>query len=224
MNIYSIYKATNKTNGKVYIGMDSNWPKRYSEHHNELKRSKTKFHNAIKKYGRDNFEWCLIYQSNDYEHIKSMECFFIEEYDTFKHGYNMTLGGEGIKGYIMPEEHKRKIGEANKGKLKSEEHKKKLSELAKKQTNRDISGIGTYWKGRKRSKEDIENRKDKISSIWIITTPNGEIKEIKNLNKFCRENNLSPSHMGAIASGKRNHHKGWKCIKKHSDQVRNENE
>jgi hypothetical protein len=50
----------------------------------------------------------------------------------------------------MPEEHKRKIGESNKGKPKSEEHKKKLSEAAKKQTNRNISGIGSYWKGRKR--------------------------------------------------------------------------
>ena len=150
MNIYSIYKATNKHNGKIYIGMDSNWPKRYIEHHNEIKRSKTKFHNAIRKYGRDGFEWSLIYQSNDYEHIKNMECFFIEEYATFKNGYNMTLGGEGIKGYIMPEEHKRKIGDSHRGKPKSEEHKKKLSEASKKQTNRDISGIGAYWKGRKR--------------------------------------------------------------------------
>jgi hypothetical protein len=32
MNIYSIYKATNIKNSKSYIGFDSHWPKRRSEH------------------------------------------------------------------------------------------------------------------------------------------------------------------------------------------------
>jgi len=32
MNIYSIYKATNKITGKIYIGFDSNWPKRKKRH------------------------------------------------------------------------------------------------------------------------------------------------------------------------------------------------
>lgn len=54
------------------------------------------------------------------------------------------------KGKPMTAEQKIKISQALKGKPKSEEHRKKLSEISKKQTNRDISGIGAYWKGRKR--------------------------------------------------------------------------
>jgi group I intron endonuclease len=214
MNIYSIYKATNKHNGKIYIGMDSNWPKRYIEHHNEIKRSKTKFHNAIRKYGRDGFDWCLIYQSHDYEHIKNIECFFIEEYDTFKHGYNMTLGGEGTKGIKLTNEHKQKLSLANKGKKLTEESKKKISEASKKQTNRDISGIGSYWKGRKRSKEDLEKKSQIFGKEWVVINPNGEKMNIKSLRKFCKENDLSAAHMGAVALGKRKHHKRWKCERK----------
>ena len=32
MNIYTIYRATNTINGKVYIGFDSAWPKRKRGH------------------------------------------------------------------------------------------------------------------------------------------------------------------------------------------------
>jgi len=49
--IYSIYKATNKINGKSYIGFDSKWPRRKHKHHFEYKERTSKFYNAIKKYG-----------------------------------------------------------------------------------------------------------------------------------------------------------------------------
>jgi len=97
MNIYSIYKATNKTNGKCYIGFDSKWPRRFYEHRSPVNYNKKyKFYNAMRKYGLDNFEWSVIYQSKDREHtLKEMETFFIKQYDSMKNGYNSTLGGEG---------------------------------------------------------------------------------------------------------------------------------
>ena len=97
MNIYSIYKATNKINGKCYIGFDSNWPQRKWEHKSPVNYNKKyKFYNAIRKYGLDNFEWEVIYQSKDKDYtLKAMETYFINVYDSFHNGYNSTLGGEG---------------------------------------------------------------------------------------------------------------------------------
>lgn len=46
---------------------------------------------------------------------------------------------------------------------------------------------------------------------WIITYPDGKQIEITNLEKFCRENKLDASHMGAVATGKEPHHKGFIC-------------
>ncbi len=49
---------------------------------------------------------------------------------------------------------------------------------------------------------------------YVITTPTGDLINILGLTQFCRENNLCPSALVAVAKGKRNHHKGYKA--KHS--------
>lgn len=48
---------------------------------------------------------------------------------------------------------------------------------------------------------------------WKVTTPDGEVHIIENMNNFCRDNNLSCSAMSSVASGKRIHHKKYKCVK-----------
>ena len=44
---------------------------------------------------------------------------------------NMTLGGNGVSGYIHTESTRKKISEVNKGKIISDDHKKKISEANK---------------------------------------------------------------------------------------------
>jgi group I intron endonuclease len=97
MIIYSIYKATNIITDKSYIGFDSHWPKRKSEHKSAAIRdtSYNKFYNAIKKYGWESFTWESIYQSTDGDHcLNTMESYFIVEYNSLADGYNSTKGGE----------------------------------------------------------------------------------------------------------------------------------
>jgi group I intron endonuclease len=117
MIIYSIYRATNKINGKVYIGFDSEWPKRKKSHYYNHRSSpcpKWPFYNALKKYGWDNFQWEILYQSKDGEHCKNyMENYFIVENRSFIgftdcNGYNSTLGGEGSLGKTQTVENKKK--------------------------------------------------------------------------------------------------------------------
>lgn len=132
MIIYSIYKCVNKLNGKVYIGFDSKWPNRQQEHKYNINFRNQKFYRAIRKYGWNNFQWDIIYQSFDGEHtLKVMENHFITEYDSYNNGYNETLGGEGTLGNILSEETKNKISNSMKGKPKSIEHIQKMSETRK---------------------------------------------------------------------------------------------
>ncbi len=91
MSIYSIYRVTNKANGKIYIGFTKYWPRRKDQH--IYKKDGNRFHRALIKYGRNNFVWELLYQSTDkYHTLNIMEPYFIKEYDSFLNGYNDNNG------------------------------------------------------------------------------------------------------------------------------------
>lgn len=51
---------------------------------------------------------------------------------------------------------------------------------------------------------------EKYSRTFSLISPDGEVVEIKNLTKFCRENNLTRANIQSVLRGNRNHHKGWK--------------
>jgi predicted GIY-YIG superfamily endonuclease len=51
MHIYSIYKATNLSNGKCYIGFAADFNRRIKQHKKYFNKKKTKFYDAIKSYG-----------------------------------------------------------------------------------------------------------------------------------------------------------------------------
>ena len=133
-SIYTIYKATNTINNKVYIGFDSSWPKRKVEHLCAAKRGdKSVFYNAIRKHTDSNFTWEVVYQSTDgYHTLTVMEQYFIKEYNSYIHsensnGYNMTLGGEGILGHLHSQSTKDKIKQWNIDKIVKPETCEKIS-------------------------------------------------------------------------------------------------
>lgn len=160
-----IYKATNKINGKSYIGYATNFVKRRSVHrHNCLNEGSNTsyFHRAIQKYGWENFDWSILKENatlND-------EIELIEKYETFHiygKGYNLTKGGDGNLGWVMSEETKNKISKSNKGnkyclgRKLSDESKNKIS---KSLTGRPSSKKGkpSPLRGKKQSPELIEKR------------------------------------------------------------------
>ena len=97
-----IYKITNKTNQKSYIGKTTRTPQeRFEEHRREAKKERAKdrpFYKAINKYGMDNFTLETIEECSD-EVASEREQFWIQSYATFKNGYNDTIGGDG-KPYV----------------------------------------------------------------------------------------------------------------------------
>jgi len=131
-SIYSIYKATNTVNNKVYIGFDSNWPNRQKSHKYHSNKRNQKLYYAIRKHGWSSFVWEVLYQSKDGEHcLNVMEPYFIKEYNSFENGYNLTFGGEGTLGRYTEETTKSKISKALKNKPKSKEHLQKMSQTRK---------------------------------------------------------------------------------------------
>ena len=160
-----IYKATNKINGKCYIGQT-----RHSLEHRKnahlrcaKKGVKTHFYQAIRKYGSDNFEWEILCVVHDKKLLNELETFYITKYDSIKHGYNMVDGGENnimdiesVKTkhdeIMRSEEVRSKISNTMKQKVKNgelftEEHRRKLSESAKGNHNfgsGDTRSIGCY--------------------------------------------------------------------------------
>ena len=89
-----IYKITNKINGKSYIGQTTDYKRRFSEHkakgyNNEENKL---LYYAFDKYGIDNFTFEVIEDKTP--NYNEREKYWIQYYDSYENGYNMTLGGE----------------------------------------------------------------------------------------------------------------------------------
>jgi len=198
MKKFSIYRATNKLNGKCYIGMDSNWPHRRAAHKHAVKKGSTlRFHNFIRKHGWDVFEWEVLYESLDQDYIlNQMENFFICEYRSNEEecGYNMTNGGEATFGWSPSDETKRKISASNIGK-KSWNKGMKLPDHMVENNRKAQTGL-----------KRISQRK------WYkLTSPAGEVTIIQGLEEFCKRNNLNMGNLCSVAKGRLMHYKKWKC-------------
>lgn len=116
-----IYQATNKTNGKRYIGKTFTNTYNYSYErllsrrmsgHKCLmtKDDKQYFHKALTKYGWENFMWQIIEKIDNKADLDERETYWIIENNTFApggKGYNLTLGGDGSVGLPSSEKAKR---------------------------------------------------------------------------------------------------------------------
>lgn len=91
-----IYKITNDINGKLYIGKtEFSIQKRFQEHCKDAFRKRNEkrpLYDAIQKYGIEHFHIDLIEETSQPE---EREIYWIEQYGSFKNGYNATLGGDG---------------------------------------------------------------------------------------------------------------------------------
>lgn len=94
-----IYQIKNLQNNKIYIGKTINIVNRRNEHFNDLKTNthvNKRLQNDYNKYGKDNFEFTYkAYEIEDASELNQLEIDTIEKYNSFKDGYNLTLGGDG---------------------------------------------------------------------------------------------------------------------------------
>lgn len=130
-----VYQITNKVNDEFYIGITTKTLKeRFNKHMVDARYGrKYKLHNAIRKYGTDNFTIKKIDEVKTIEELRNREIELIEKLNP---SYNISPGGT-----IAFNGHKH-----------TEEHKKYMSNLHKGENNPNFGKTG-YWLGKKINKE-----------------------------------------------------------------------
>lgn len=88
-----VYCIENVLNGKRYVGITTRTIKeRFAEHC----KAESYIGKAIRKYGVENFKLYELAVANSREELCNLEVYYIEKYNTFKNGYNQTIGGDGV--------------------------------------------------------------------------------------------------------------------------------
>lgn len=148
-----VYKATNKVDGKVYIGITINLKNRQSRHKRDSEKGIDYiFYRAIRKYGWASFEWEVLEVCENRSLANACEQKWIGILNSyFPNGYNMTRGGDGGRtGLTTSLETKLKLSQSLKERTYSEEtlHKMSLSHIGKKLSDETKSKISEANRGR----------------------------------------------------------------------------
>lgn len=99
-----VYSATNRKNGKIYVGLTTRTlQKRVDEHiRSSREGSNTAFHAALRRYGTLSFAWQVHYRSSSPIKLGLKERELIREFDCrVPNGYNITEGGELGSGLVV---------------------------------------------------------------------------------------------------------------------------
>ena len=95
--MYGIYKITNLTNNKSYIGKSSNIEERWKYHqtrYNDEKDWNKSLYSALRKYGLENFSFEVLEKMDKQYYDKfgnNREEYWILYYNSVNQGYNETL-------------------------------------------------------------------------------------------------------------------------------------
>lgn len=150
LDTWKIYRITNNTNNKIYIGITQNIEKRWTDHKRDaIKKYKNRFYAfqaALSKYGEENFTWEVIAECANLKDANYLETSFIKEYNSLvPNGYNIKDGGGSNKLHQLSKDkirEKLKIVGSFVGK-KGKDHPNygtKLSEKRKKYLSDKFSG------------------------------------------------------------------------------------
>lgn len=189
-----IYVITNRINGKQYVGMTKHTiEERLKGHISHAKTYRSKFHNAIRKYGYENFIIEELEACAEID-LDEREKFWINELDTLANGYNSTCGGQ--KGFTS------KHSTGTKEKLKrhsrqcSEETRKKISKSHETRTYKKASPETKQKMSDTRRKRYIEGLRNPAFSEK--TKLKMSIAKRKAVNQYDQDGNLIATFQSQI--------------------------
>jgi group I intron endonuclease len=186
-----IYRVINITNQKVYIGMTCKKLCERKAHHLHCSITSNRyFHNALKKYKKENFVWQILDKANNYEELKEKEKLWIELHfsNNKLFGYNLTDGGDGCKNLKHSDKTKEKLRNLNLGKKLTENTKIKLR---------------NHFKGKGSITYD-----HKIYNFYHFEIGNEFCTQYELRKKY----NLPQSSLSLLTRNKANKCRGWKVI------------
>jgi group I intron endonuclease len=154
-----IYCYINQVNGKTYVGQTSanRFNSRQRQHKSHTRRACPLFSNAIKKYGYNSFELRILEDDvADTKSLNDLEVYWIAKLESYgPKGYNLTYGGDGVRGRKRSKESIAKQSgpnNANYGKPMPEHVKRALSEANKKRV-----GEKNAFYGKKHTPETLKH-------------------------------------------------------------------
>lgn len=149
---FIVYKHTSKTTGLSYIGLTStSIQQRFFGHVRQSKRgSGWKFHEAIRTFGEEDFESFLLCECECLDDAKEKERFYIQQFDSYRNGYNCNKGGWG--GYDRTKDVTKKQSESLKRAYKEKKIKSPFSDS-------------------KTHSKTIETRSLNKSNVWVTNNP-----------------------------------------------------
>lgn len=124
-----IYCYINKINNKKYVGQTINPEQRFAQHKSSAFNSKSKdyntpLHRAFRKYGYENFSYCILAEAKTIEELNGLEIYYIAHLNSkMPNGYNILDGGR------------------NESKPKSEETKEKLMKAHAKLSEQEVINL-----------------------------------------------------------------------------------
>lgn len=104
-----IYHAFCEESGKGYVGQtkytsQSRWKEHVDEADSGVQKGCRYLNNAIRRYGADAFKLTVVWRG-PISQLDEMEKHYIKEFNTRDpNGYNLTDGGQGFTGGVMPQE------------------------------------------------------------------------------------------------------------------------
>ncbi len=216
-----IYKVENKINYKAYVGQTiGNLDKRRIGHMSRVcKGCNFPFHNAIRKYGKGNFDWEIIDECSNIDELNIREKYWIKELNTLvPNGYNLQTGGnnslaheetrkkqsevkKGKKRGPHTREHRERLSKSHKGKTLSKEHRRNISKSreGKKHTEEMKAKKSELFKGENNS--NVKLKDDDIKEIrkWyregMRQVDIAKLKDTSNQNIYCVVNYKTWKHI-----------------------------
>lgn len=160
---YLVYKATGPT-GRNYIGITAkSLEKRRSEHIYDAKRgSARRFHRALAKHA-PNFTWSILAFGLTLELANLLEMAAVAAHGAFwkDGGYNLTLGGDGVPGFVWTERSRKNQSKNAKQSWQNPEFV--AAQMAYKRSKKSRENLSnaqkSYW-------ANPDNRKKRRKLVW----------------------------------------------------------
>lgn len=141
-----IYTYRNVINGKIYVGRTIDPTRRHNQYLRETHKPRA-INRAMKKYGETNFSYQVIDHADTEEGLNFLERHYIEIFKSriHQHGYNMTIGGDGMSGYKHSSESRHRMSMVHSNRPRTEKEMKVLT-------------AHFNWKGRTRGPQSKEHK------------------------------------------------------------------